>query len=57
LRIVGGEWREDGDTPHALALLRVHRERPRSCAAEQGDELSPFQLIKLHQVSLAKGTA
>jgi hypothetical protein len=28
-------------------LLRARRERPRGRAAEQGDELAPFQLIEL----------
>jgi hypothetical protein len=28
-RIVRGEWQEHADAPHALALLRARRERPR----------------------------
>jgi hypothetical protein len=31
-------------------LLRARRERPRCCAAEQRDELAPFQLIELHSI-------
>jgi len=31
-------------------LLRARRERPRSCAAEQCDELAAFQMIELHPV-------
>src|SRR5262249_52904855 len=38
-RGVGAE--EHADAPHALALLRTRRERPRSCATEQRDELAP----------------
>jgi hypothetical protein len=38
---------QECDAPHALALLRVRRERPRrSRASNQGDELAPFQLIE-----------
>src|SRR5262249_57641303 len=29
-------------------LLRTRRDRPRNRAAEQRDELAPFQLIELH---------
>jgi hypothetical protein len=34
-----------------LGGLRARRERPCSCTAKQRDELTPFQLIKLHPSS------
>ena len=41
-----------------LALLRARRERPRRRrAAEQGDELAPFQLIELHRLSASRDVA
>jgi len=40
LWIVGDRAREHADPSHALALLRPRRERPRSRAAEQRDELA-----------------
>ena len=40
-RIVGGEVHEHADAPHALALLRPRRKRPRGRAAEQDDEIAP----------------
>jgi len=30
--------------------MRPRRQGPRSCTAEQRDELAPFQLIELHSV-------
>jgi hypothetical protein len=41
--IICRERHEHADAPHALALLRLRRERP-CCrrAAEQRDELPPF---------------
>jgi hypothetical protein len=37
--------------PHSLRLLlRPRRERPRSHAAEQRDELAAFQIIELHSI-------
>src|SRR6516165_2430441 len=39
-RIVRGCGQEHADPPHALALLRARRERPRGRAAEQCDELA-----------------
>src|SRR5215472_17589388 len=44
-RIVCGQAAEHADPPHALALLRTCRERPRGCAAEQRDEVAPFHSI------------
>jgi hypothetical protein len=42
-RIVRREVGQHADAPHALALLRARRERPRgSHAAEQRDEIAPF---------------
>jgi hypothetical protein len=39
---VCGAVHEHADASHPLALLRPRRERPRSCAAEQADELTAF---------------
>src|SRR5262245_9472987 len=36
-----GTARQHTDAPHALALLRARRARPRRCAAEQRDDLAP----------------
>src|SRR5262245_54731788 len=36
---------QHADTPHPLALLRARRERPRSRAAKQRDELAAFHSI------------
>ena len=45
-RIVRGAVHEHADAPHALALLRARRERPRGRrAAEQRDELAPLHSI------------
>src|SRR5262249_35482945 len=45
-RIVRRQAGEPADPPHALALLRARRERPRRCrAAEQRDEVAPFHSI------------
>src|SRR5262249_59199571 len=43
-RIVCGERHEHADAPHALALLRARRKRPRRRAAEQRDELAAFHV-------------
>ena len=44
----GGGTGEHADAPHALALLRARRERPRRRrAAEQRDELAPFSFDHL----------
>src|SRR5262249_49934013 len=43
-RIVGGQIHEHADSPHALALLRARRERPRCGAAEQCDDLPPLHV-------------
>lgn len=39
---------EHADAPHALALRRVRRERPRSSTAAERDELALSQLIEFH---------
>ena len=44
-RIVRGCRHQHADAPHALALLRPRRERPRRRAAEQRDELAPIHSI------------
>ncbi len=43
------------DPPPPLRFLRARRERPRRRAAEQRDELAPFQLIELHSVPRQPG--
>src|SRR5262249_8429238 len=45
LRIVCRIGHEYADAPHALALLRARRERPRRRAAEQRDERAPVHSI------------
>src|SRR5262249_25385794 len=51
--IVLGVWMQECDAPHALALLRTRRERPRrSRTAEQRDELAPFHL-RGHSITLS----
>jgi hypothetical protein len=37
--------REHADAPHAVALLRARRERPRRCAAEECDQLASIHSI------------
>jgi len=36
-------------------LLRARRERPRSRASEQGDEIASFQLIESHPMPISRG--
>src|SRR5262245_15042484 len=50
-RIVGGRVHEYADASNAFALLRARPEWPRRRrAAEQRNELAPFQLIELHSM-------
>ena len=47
---------EHANSPNAVSLLRMRRDRPRGCrSAEQRYELTPFQLIELHTLLLARG--
>src|SRR5262249_57735410 len=39
-----------------LRLLRARRERPRSCPAEQRDELAPFHLTEMHPIPSRAGS-
>ena|SRR5436190_1498635 len=54
LRIACGEWHEHTNPPHALALLRARRERPRCRAAKQSDKIasphgsSPARIAPYH---------
>src|SRR5215831_1938957 len=43
-RIVRGYGQEHPDAPHAVALLRMRRERPNRRAAEQREEIPPPQI-------------
>src|SRR4029450_11528100 len=53
--VLGGPSAEISDHRHRR-LLRARRERPRHrCAAEQRDELAPFQLIEEHSVPSQAG--
>jgi hypothetical protein len=54
IRIVLSYAQQHADASHPLGLLRTRRERPRSHAAEQRDELAPSQWIELHSVPAAK---
>src|SRR6516165_8266411 len=56
-RIVCGEGHEHADTPHPLALLRAHRERPRRRAAEQRDELATLHLRGHSMTSSARASS
>src|SRR5258708_25606655 len=48
---------QDPDPAHLIGLLRARRDRPRRRAAEERNNLTPFQLTKLHPLSLAGTTA
>ena len=48
-----GEAQQHTDPPHAFALLRARRERPRRRAAQQRDERTSLQSIELHPLPLA----
>src|SRR5262249_16383878 len=50
-----GHSHQQPDPPHALALLRACRERPRGRAAKQGNELATFQLIEWHFAPASQG--
>src|SRR5262249_24743992 len=43
--VVRSQTHYDTNAPHALTLLPARRERPRSGAANQRDELAPFHSI------------
>ena len=45
LRIVGGLGHQCAHAPHPLRLLRMHRKRPRSGAAECCDKVSPSHCL------------
>jgi hypothetical protein len=51
--IVFVEPDEHADAPHAVALLRARRERPRRRVAKEGDEFAPW---KAHLPLLSVGT-
>jgi hypothetical protein len=56
LRIGRSVLHERANAAHFLALLRACRKRPRRrCAAEQRDELTALQLIKLHSFPASQG--
>src|SRR5262249_52861960 len=44
-RIVRDPSHQHADAPHALALLRARRERPRCRAADERDEVAPLHSI------------
>jgi hypothetical protein len=45
---------EHAEAPYPTRLLRVRRQRPSRRAAEQRNELTPFQLTQLHVLPLAE---
>jgi hypothetical protein len=49
---VADDQRADDRQPRRL--LRARRERPRSRAAEQGDEIASFQLIESHPMPISR---
>src|SRR5262249_31637276 len=57
-RIILGVEHQHADAPHAVALLRPPRERPRGRAAEQCDELaSPHSITLSARTTSAPGTS
>src|SRR6516165_4449860 len=55
--IVLGVWMQECDAPHALALLRARRKRPRRRAAEQRDELAPDHRMTAFAIALRASRA
>jgi hypothetical protein len=55
VRIVLRLRHQRADAAHSSALLRLRRKRPRYRAADQRDELAPFQTIQLHAVPATLG--
>src|SRR6516164_11315437 len=50
-RIILDVWMEERDATHSRRLLRARRNRPGSRAAEQRDEIAPFDdLTELHPI-------
>ena len=59
LRIVFVEPHEHADAPHAVALLRPRRERPRRHAAKEREEIAPpnHSITSSAMASSVSGTA
>jgi len=53
--VVGASVHEHADTPQTFSLLGARRNRPCRRAAEQRDELAPYQPIKLHPLPASLG--
>jgi hypothetical protein len=49
-----GHCHQQPDPPHALALLRVRRERPRGRSADERDELATFHSISLRLIFVSR---
>jgi hypothetical protein len=57
-QIALGIRHQHADAPHPVTLLRPCCARPRRRrAAEEGDELTPFQLTKLHPLPWVSSSA
>src|SRR5262249_20235338 len=46
---------QEPDDRQLLRLLCPYRERPSRCAAQDSDELTPSQMIELHQIAHETG--
>jgi hypothetical protein len=58
VRIALSKWHQYPDAPHSVSLLGACHKRPHGRrAADERDEIAPFQLSELHLMSLAEVAA